>query len=414
MKDSISRRAFVASFTAAPLAASMTGWAHTPGRSTALPAKDEFEIKGTYLNAAYTHPMSKGSHAEALKFLSDRLVNRKNQEGYDAYDRQVARDLFAQLIRATPEEIAFIPSTMYGENMVLAGLSLVGSRDRVVTDALHFHGSLHLYRQLQQQGLDVAVVKPRDNRIELDDLAKAITPGTKLVAISLVSATTGFLHDLKAVCDLAHARGALVYADIIQAAGAVPIDVRETGVDFCATATYKWLMGDFGVGFLYVKKEHLASMKRMVIGYRQMDSFTSHVLPFDPPGTEAFETTRKEDMSGHFEVGTFANEGICALRYSLDYLVRVEVLRIQQYRQPMIDLLQRELPKFGFQSLTPVSASPIACFAFEGAGKKLPSLLKAADINISVYDHMIRVSPSFYNDLNDAERLVATLRTAAR
>ena len=71
---------------------------------------------------------------------------------------------------------------------------------------------------------------------------------TKLVAVSLVSMINGFQHDLKALCDIAHSRGALVYADIIQGAGAVPIDVHAWGVDFCACATYKWLMGDFGVG----------------------------------------------------------------------------------------------------------------------------------------------------------------------
>lgn len=414
MSNTISRRAFVASIGSVPLAMAAPAWANPTSGAQQFPAKGEFEIKGTYLNAAYTHPMSKGSYAEALKFLNDRLVNRKNPPGYDAYDRQFVREQFAQLIQASPEEIAFIPSTMYGENMVLAGLELPGSRHRVVTDALHFHGSLHLYNQLQKQGLDLAVVKPRENRILIDDLDKAITPGTKLVAISLVSATTGFMHDLKAVCDLAHSRGVLVYADIIQAAGAVPIDVRATGVDFCATATYKWLMGDFGIGFLYVKKEHLAAMKRMVIGYRQMDTFDSHVLPFELPAASAFESTQKEDMSGHFEVGTFANEGICALRYSLDFLRRVGVERIQQYRQPMIDMLQAELPRLGFLALTPSSPSPIVCFALEGASKKLAPLLKEADVNISVYDHMIRVSPSFYNDVRDVEKLISVLKNADR
>ncbi|MEJ0057504.1 MAG: aminotransferase class V-fold PLP-dependent enzyme [Bacteroidota bacterium] len=100
-----------------------------------------------------------------------------------------------------------------------------------------------MYGQLAKQGLDVHVVRDRDNKINLKDLDAAITPGTTLVALSLVSTVNGFQHDLKAICDIAHSRGALVYADIIQAAGAVPIDVRATGVDFCACASYKWLMG---------------------------------------------------------------------------------------------------------------------------------------------------------------------------
>ena len=72
----------------------------------------------------------------------------------------------------------------------------------------------------------------------------------------------GFQHDLKAVCDLAHAHGAYVYADIIQGVGASPLDVRATGLDFAASATYKWLMGDFGLGFLFVREDLLGTVVR--------------------------------------------------------------------------------------------------------------------------------------------------------
>jgi selenocysteine lyase/cysteine desulfurase len=319
---------------------------------------------------------------------------------------------FAKLINASPDEIAWVPSTMFGENLIVSGLSLPGSNERVVTDAFHFHGSLHLYGQLSKQGLNLTVVRPRNNRIDLNDLDVAIKPGTKLVAISLVSATTGYQHDLKKVCDLAHARGALVYADIIQAAGTIPIDVRASGVDFCACATYKWLMGDFGIGFLYVRKDRLPLLKRTMIGYRQMINFVSHVLPFDPPGETAFSSDTTEDMSGHFEVGTFANEGICALRYSLEYLNRVGVENIQRYRQPMIDRLQKELPKDKYIPLTPDdSTSAIVCYAFKDAMKILKPKLDATDVNISVYDDMIRISPSFYNDMNDIDKLINVLKS---
>jgi selenocysteine lyase/cysteine desulfurase len=60
-----------------------------------------------------------------------------------------------------------------------------------------------------------------------------------LVGVSLVSSDTGYTHDLKTVCEIAHRKGALVYADIIQAVGAIPVDVKATGVDFCCAGTYK-------------------------------------------------------------------------------------------------------------------------------------------------------------------------------
>lgn len=382
--------------------------------SGVFPAKDEFEIKGTYINAAYTHPMSKGSYKEVSLFLNERLMNRKVPAGYDGFERTKARNNFARLINASPDEIAWVPSTMVGENLIVNGLSIPGSKAAIVTDAFHFHGSLHLYNQLAKAGVDLTVVKPANNRIDLKDLDAAIKPGTKLVAVSLVSATTGFLHDLKAVCELAHSKGALVYADIIQAAGAIPIDVKDSGVDFCAAATYKWLMGDFGIGFLYVRKDRLPLLKRSLIGFRQMTNTKSHILPFETSSNIPFESETTNDMSGHFEVGTFANEGIAALNYSLEYLNRVGVATIHKYRQPMIDRIQQGLSKNkNFIPLTPEGTqSPIVCFAFKDAMGILKPKLDAADINISVYDNMIRISPSFYNDMNDIEKLLDVLKKA--
>ena len=411
--EDLTRKQFVSLLTAMPLAGVSAVGARQNKASQVFPAKNEFEIKGNYLNAAYTHPMSKGSYQEVQQFLNQRLMNGRIPANYDGFDRKEALDGFAKLINALPEEIAWIPSTMVGENLVVSGLGIPRSKMRVVTDAYHFHGSLHMYGQLAKEGVDLVVVKPVNNQIRLDDLEKAIKPGTKLVAVSLVSATTGFQHDLKKLCEIAHSRGALVYADIIQAAGAVPIDVKDCNVDFCACSTYKWLMGDFGIGFLYVRKDRLPLLNRTLIGYRQIDNFTSHILPFDPPGDTAFESTALSTMSGHFEVGTFANEGIEALRYSVNYLNTIGVDAIQQYRQPLINLLQEKIPDDKFIALTPKNSnSPIVCFAYENAGRLLPPKLDHAGINIQVYEHYIRISPSFYNDMSEIEQLIEVLKKA--
>jgi selenocysteine lyase/cysteine desulfurase len=173
-----------------------------------------------------------------------------------------AAALFAQLISAAPTDVAAVPSTMTGENLVCAALG-IGPKAGVVTDAFHYFGSLAKYGELRKAGVPVAIVPPRGDRILPEDIAAAITPATRLVALSLVSSHTGFVHDLKQVCDLAHRRGVLVYADIIQAAGALPIDVRDSGVDFACCGGYKWLQGDFGVAFLYVSPAALPRLKRV-------------------------------------------------------------------------------------------------------------------------------------------------------
>ena len=105
------------------------------------------------------------------------------------------------------------------------------------------------------------------------------------MSVSLVSTINGFEHDLKKICDLAHAHGAYVYADIVHAAGAVPMDLRATGVDFAATSSYKWLMGDFGLGFLYVRKEVQEKVRRPWWGYHQVGAVCDPRLPARRSGT---------------------------------------------------------------------------------------------------------------------------------
>jgi selenocysteine lyase/cysteine desulfurase len=381
-----------------------------PASQPKLPDRRHFEFTGTYLNAAYTHPLPSASAQAMRHYLDARLLNSRG-EGFDmATDRNEAKALFARMINATADEIAWVPSTMAGENIVAAGLALPGSQARVVTDAYHFDGSLYLYGQLAKEGLDLHVLTPRNNGIDLNDLDAAITPGTRLVAISLVSMVNGFQHDLKSVCDLAHSRGALVYADIIQAAGAVPIDVQASGVDFCACATFKWLMGDFGAGFLYVRKDRLPRLKRSQYGYRQLAGFQSHTFPYDPPSREAFDWTSRSDTGGRFEVGTLANGVPSALCVSLRQLLDLTVERIQAHRLPLMQRLQTELPKLGFTPMTPAeSTSPIVSFAYRDALQKLGPRLKAANINIQLYENRLRISPSHYNDMTDVERLIAVL-----
>ena len=254
------------------------------------------------------------------------------------------------------------------------------------------------------------LVKPRDWRIDLADLEKAIDRKTALVALSLVSWYNGFEHDLKTVCDLAHARGARVYADIVQAAGNTPIDVRASGVDFCACSSFKWLMGDFGLGFLFVRDGLLDTViKRSEYGYQQADT-VMHYLPADPPAATPVTWTLHGDTRSHFQVGTYAQGALNALAESLALLQRVGVGNIHAHRQPLLKRLHDELPRLGFTSITPPgTTSAIAAFTARDAEKRFGPRLKQANVSVTFGGDRMRVSPSFFNDLSDVDRLLAAL-----
>src|SRR5262245_54925755 len=255
----LSRREILAGISAAAahgaIAPSMASAA------TGFPRKDDFAIPaGTaYLNAAMIHPMPRVAVDAITRGMQLRASGASVPNFAGGGAKPLPKVTFAALINAKPSEIAYVPNTSTGENLVVNGLGLDRNfRGNVVTDALHFESALVHLLELKKKGLDVRIVRPTaDGRIDMRDLERHVDKQTRLVEVSSVASYNGFQHDLKAVCDLAHAHGAHVYADIVQSVGAVPLDVRAIGLDFAACSGFKWLMADFGLGFLYAREDLL-------------------------------------------------------------------------------------------------------------------------------------------------------------
>ena len=382
-----------------------------------FPRKSDFAIPTglTYINGAYTHPMPTVAANALRQYAEARSAFRTDAATSGTLSASV-KAAFAALINAKPSEIAFIPNTSTGENLVVNGLEIAEQASRginVVTDALHFDGSILNLQLLQRdRGLDLRIVMPRDNgsRIDLRDMEKVIDRKTRLVEVSLVAMYNGFEHDLKAVCDLAHAHGAYVYADIIQAAGATPIDVKATGVDFAACASFKWLMADFGLGFLYAKEELLDRViHRSVRGYHSSRELATHFLPYDPPAPTPFTWELGRDASAFFETGSNAWGPMNALGQSLPYITKLGVANIEAWRQPILARLRAEMPRLGFEPVTPPGTrSALITFTFRTRAPVVEKLRKA-NIDARVGQNFIRRSPSVYNDMVDVERVLAAL-----
>lgn len=390
-----------------------------PPPGAALPRKADFAIEEgtTFLNAAYTHPIPRVSVEAARRAAERRGTMRPTMAPPPNPARSTPKALFAQLINAKPSEIAHVSSTSAGENLVVRALELEHRRDgNVVTDGLHFEGALMNLDVLRRRGLDVRVVPPTaDARIDFRDLERAVDHKTRLIEISAAAMYNGFQHDLKAVADLAHAHGALVYVDIVHAAGAEPLDVKASGIDFAACSSFKWLMGDFGLGFLYAREEVWDKVTRPVVSYYQAASAEPNYPPHLPVG--AYEPVTYEfsrNAAGLFEMGSLtgsAEVGVALLASSLVYVQALGPANIQAHRLPLIARLQQEMPRLGFAAVTPAGAtSGIVTFARKGLLESdVPKRLADARINVRVAANWMRISPSVYNDMADIERLLEAL-----
>ena len=401
---SIDRRQFL--MTAAALAAApRAGFAGAP-RASVLPAATRANFPAassqTYLDSAAIHPM--GMHA--ARALEQHIAFRTKGagEGRADFGPDQQADLkrrFAQLINAKPTEIAFIQNTSDGENIVVMGMDLAKRGGNVVLDELHFTSSLYMYKSLEARGLELRVVKHRDWAIDTRDVERAVDRNTRLISLALVSNVNGYLHDARAISDIAHAHGAYVYADIVQAAGAVPVDVRALGIDCAATATYKWLMGERGFGYLYVRED----LQDKVVpttryGHRQVANFDRIGMTWEPlPGAARYET------------GTFPNALALCSYESLKYIEALGLTNIRAHARQLTDRLQKELPAAGYQSLTPRSNdTPIVAFQLKDAAET-SKRLKGANIAATIIaaEKRLRLSVSVFNTHEDIDRVVRVL-----
>ncbi len=385
-------------------------------RNTLPASRQEFPISGvrTYFDSAHWHPMSVASAAAVKSYLDYTVSRSPNVDPMLNTMEDGVRAQFAALINATPLEIGYVQSTMMGENLVLQSVSASRPGGNIVTDELHYQGSLYMYRSLQRNGRDVRIVKSRNGRIEISDLEQVIDRNTRFVALSLVSFANGFMHDLEAVCALAHAHRAYVYADIVQAVGAVPLNVRTSGVDFCACSSYKWLMGDKGIGFLYVRGDLIGSvLQRTMYGKMQMTNFESHVFPYDLPLGAPATWKEVPGVPGFFEVGAYSLSGIACLAQSLSYIRHLGVDRIQAHIRSLTTRLQTEVPRLGLTPLTPQeSGGNIVAFVVPDPAS-LQKTLRAHSIKVTFDQHRMRISPSVFNDQSDIDTFLAVLEAAS-
>jgi selenocysteine lyase/cysteine desulfurase len=367
----------------------------------------------TFLNAAGGTPL--GSFAEEglgryIEFV--RMGPGGGRSDYVERMRSEVRGSFATLIGAKPSEIGLVHCTKAGEQIVLDSLEALRRGGNVVTNDMHFGGSLHNLVGLRKRGLDVRILPATDFDVSLDRMGDAMDERTALVAVSSVSNVNGRMEPMAELSRLAHDRGALVYADIIQAAGAVPMDVEELGIDFAACSVYKWLFGVHGVGFLYVREDlqGTALTDRLFPGHA-----VRNYAPWveDPDPVEEDYVFRPRADATRYQPGHVSYLGYCAAWEGLKFIHERGVESLHAHSVALVRRLVDELDSDRFRCITPdPGATPIVSFEVADPAAVLERL-RAARVVVAVGGdnwNQIRVSPAIYNDEADIGRLVEALR----
>ncbi|MBS7620022.1 aminotransferase class V-fold PLP-dependent enzyme, partial [Candidatus Bathyarchaeota archaeon] len=179
-----------------------------------------------------------------------------------------SKNLFAKIIGAKDDEIAFIPNTTTGINTVFSMLPIKPGQSIVITSISYPMGAAVSLKQIER-GAEVKFLKSKKGEIPIEEFEKNIDDKTSAVLVDQAGWHNGYLHDLEAISNLAHEHGAYLIVDGVQSAGAYPHDVHRDGVDFLAVSTYKWLLGgpySQSVGYLYIDQELVDKFQPAYIG----------------------------------------------------------------------------------------------------------------------------------------------------
>ncbi|UWP58804.1 cysteine desulfurase family protein [Ruminococcus gauvreauii] len=166
------------------------------------------------------------------------------------------REQIARYMKAEAEEIIFTSGGTESDNLAIKGVMLHPSNEKkhMVTSVTEHHAVLESCRFLEKMGYEITYLTVDSHgRVSPDALENAMRPDTCLVSVMWVNNETGTLQDIKELARAAHAHGALFHTDAVQAMAALPVNVKESGVDLLSFSAHKFY-GPKGCGGLYCKK----------------------------------------------------------------------------------------------------------------------------------------------------------------
>ncbi len=177
-------------------------------------------------------------------------IHRQGQQARAAVEQ--AREQVADLLNCRAAEVVFTSGGTEGDNLALFGLVQPG--DHIITSSIEHHAVLNSCHRLEQMGCSVTYL-PVDGRslVDPDDVRRALRPETKLISIMLANNETGVLQPVVEIGKIAAEADVYFHTDAVQAAGKVPLDVKELGCDLLTISAHK-IHGPQGTGALFVRK----------------------------------------------------------------------------------------------------------------------------------------------------------------
>jgi selenocysteine lyase/cysteine desulfurase len=359
----------------------------------------------TYLNCAYLGPHLRAATKAGLEAVTANAFpwKRTAENWFTGAER--LRTLAARLMNARADSVALVPAVSYGIAIAAANVPVKPGQSIVLLEN-QFPSNYYVWQALaRRSGAKIRTVQRGSDGTWTDAVLAAIDRETAVVAVPNCHWTDGSLVDLRRVSQRARAVGAAFVVDASQSLGVYPLDVEELQPDFLASVGYKWLLGPYGLAYLYAAPRWQSEGTPIEYSWvtrlgSENFSRLEYVDDFQPGA-------RRFDM-GEYSQFTTVPIATAALEQILEWGVE----RIQRSLAPLTRLIQEGAEKLGGTAL------PERHRAGHLVGIRLrPDLtagiaqkLTAAGIYVSVRGDVIRVAPHVYNDRSDIETLLSAMQ----
>jgi selenocysteine lyase/cysteine desulfurase len=361
-----------------------------------------FPISSTdiYLNHAAVSPLS-----TKVVEATERILQMRSSGEIEVFHEAVKKKKnlkksLSQLIDGEPENIAIIGNTSEGLNWLAQGLEWKKG-DRVLLVENEFPANIYPFLNLEQRGVIIDYVPVRNGFILLEDIESKILPETKLLSISFVEFLNGFRNQLTDISRICREKYVLFSVDGIQGVGALPLSVRQSGIDFLSNGGHKWLMGTQGCGFMYISPILFEKLKPAFTGWLSVKdswNFFDYRLDF-------------LDDARRFEIATSNILGIYALAASTELLIEVGTINIEKHLITLGNQLIEKLSELDFKYIgsdNPKEQSGI--YSFTGKNEKaLFEHLQKNRVHLSLRQNILRFAPHFYNTTEEIDQVIEIL-----
>ncbi|WP_047154720.1 aminotransferase class V-fold PLP-dependent enzyme [Aneurinibacillus tyrosinisolvens] len=346
--------------------------------------------------SALAEPISK-----AIEEYHNSLLSCGNNWNEAMKKVEETRKKFAEFIGAEPDEVAVLSSVSAAISAIATSLPYHQEKNKVLLSDIDFPTVGHIWLAQEPFKDNMSFIHSSNGIIHLEQYEKEVTNHTLLTSIPHVNYYNGFKQNLRAIADIIHRKGSLLFVDAYQSTGHIPINVKEMDIDILVTGTRKYMSGIPGVAFLYVKKELAGQLKPRVTGWLGQEKASAFDIhhPVFAAGTRRFER------------GTPSFISVYAAYEALKLLLEIDICNIELYLKELAQFTLDYGQEKGLHIIGPLSTenkTSLTSFYVENASK-VEGLLREKNILVSARKDVIRIAPHFYNTKDEIQYTIKEL-----